>query len=665
MKIQGYTIETQIGQGGMAVVYRAIQQSLGRPVALKVMNPLLANSDEFSERFLNEGRLLATLHHSHIMTIYDIGVSDGWHYLSMEYVDGGDLKQRIRHGIASHTALDYIITLSSCLKAAHAAQIVHRDIKPVNILFRDDGTLLLADFGVAKQLTSLKELTTTGSIVGSPYYLSPEQALGKNVDYRADIYSLGIVFYEMLVGDKPFEGTSAIDVAMKHIKNPLPRLPQTLAHFQPLLDRMTAKEPRDRFNDAAHLLDAAQYLRGRGAWSDALRVATSKLEQTLILQEHPGEEVVPGRQGLTSNTVSADGLPWRQLSHVVASKKFALAAVIGGLTLAGLIFGGRLGGVKQASITPEAIKSIQTVGHEEPRQLGKPSQLTESSVQPSMPEQAAQVNEPREPVPSGQLVEPRLLVAAFEPAPLIEPEELSAQPLQRRQTVQALEPREPVPSGQSTKLAPPVEPVLPVLLETPTQPAPLTKPEQFSTAPAASGQTAQETALMPVAVPAETTASVAPVQSDARPPAVPGSELLQQEQATLSLAQAEQVKALLRAAQEALDDYRLTTPANNCAYDYYQQAQDLDPNNSQARAGFGYIADRYLTLAQSVLNKGQRTKAQYYVNLGLNVQSDHAGLLALDDRLKEPVRTSRRQERNGVGQSVNTFFRDVKNFFRR
>ena len=267
MKIPGYTIERQIGQGGMAMVYYAIQDSLGRPVALKVMNPLFANSAEFSQRFLNEGRMLAAVRHSHIVTIYDIGISDtGLHYISMEYVDGGDLKQRIHHGLPLETALDYVITLSSCLTTAHAVRIVHRDLKPVNILFRHDGTLLLTDFGVAKQLTTIEELTATGNMVGSPYYLSPEQALGRSVDGRSDIYSLGIVLYEMLVGVRPFEGSSAIDVAMKHIHSPRPRLPHGLEHFEPLLEKMTAKNPDDRFHDAACLGRAAQHLRDLGVW---------------------------------------------------------------------------------------------------------------------------------------------------------------------------------------------------------------------------------------------------------------------------------------------------------------------------------------------------------------------------------------------------------------
>jgi serine/threonine-protein kinase PpkA len=288
MKIAGYNIESQIGNGGMAVVYRAIQTSLDRPVALKVMHPLFADSPEFTERFLNEGRLLASLRHSNIMTIYDIGVSDGLHYISMEYVDGGDLRQRIGHGMPLQTALDYVITLGSCLKAAHAAQIVHRDVKPANILFRLDGTLLLTDFGIAKRLAHPHGLTATGSMMGSPYYISPEQALGRAIDGKADIYSLGIVFYEMLVGEKPFQGDSEVEVALKHIEAQLPPLPQHLSQAQPLLERMTAKKPAERFHDAASMLQAAQCLRDTGRWQDvatvlpALRTIAAR-EDTLIL----------------------------------------------------------------------------------------------------------------------------------------------------------------------------------------------------------------------------------------------------------------------------------------------------------------------------------------------------------------------------------------------
>jgi serine/threonine-protein kinase PpkA len=351
MKIPGYIIERQIGQGGMAMVYYAIQESLGRPVALKIMNPLFADSAEFSQRFLNEGRMLAAVRHSHIVTIYDIGISDtGLHYISMEYVDGGDLKQRIRHGLPPETALEYVITLSSCLTTAHAVRIVHRDIKPVNILFRHDGTLLLTDFGVAKHLTTIEELTATGNMVGSPHYLSPEQALGRSVDGRSDIYSLGIVLYEMLVGVRPFEGSSAIDVALKHIHSPRPRLPHGLEHFEPLLEKMTAKNPDDRFCDAVSLGQAAQHLRDSGVWHDSQ--ASMSTFATHTASPTPAGRQVPLGERETSERTIVDGttlvglaetviLPEQDqpeaTSYVRGSKHWLRVALAGGLSLAMLI----------------------------------------------------------------------------------------------------------------------------------------------------------------------------------------------------------------------------------------------------------------------------------------------------------------------------------------
>ena len=362
IKIPGYTIERQIGQGGMAMVYYAIQESLGRPVALKVMNPLFADSAAFSQRFVNEGHMLAAVRHSHIVTIYDIGISDtGLHYISMEYVDGGDLQQRIRHGLAPETALDYVITLSSCLTTAHAVQIVHRDIKPVNILFRHDGTLLLTDFGVAKQLTTIEELTATGNMVGSPHYLSPEQALGRSVDGRSDIYSLGIVLYEMLVGVRPFDGNSAIDVALKHIHSPRPRLPHGLEHFEPLLEKMTAKNPDDRFRDAAYLGQAAQHLRDIGVWHDSqasrFTFETQAASPTLAgRQVHLGEDATSECTivdqttlvGLAETVILPEQDQPKATSYVRRSKHWIFIALAAGLTLAMVIgmvmvIGGRSG----------------------------------------------------------------------------------------------------------------------------------------------------------------------------------------------------------------------------------------------------------------------------------------------------------------------------------
>lgn len=383
MKIPGYSIEGQIGQGGMAVVYRAIQESLGRPVALKIMNPLFAASPEFSERFLNEGRLLASLRHSHIMTIYDIGVSDGFHYISMEYVDGGDLRQQIRHGIPPETALDYVLTLGSCLKAAHEAHIAHRDVKPANILFRRDGTLLLTDFGIAKQLGNTKGLTVTGSVIGSPYYLSPEQALGSPIDGRADIYSLGIVLYEMLTGEKPFEGDSEIEIALKHIEGKLPRLPQNLSLFQPLLDKMTAKKPENRFSAAASMLQAVQHLRDTGRWNGAA-TAISPMggENTVILEEQhqPAFVSVGVEQGPDDLHEGSRFLS--KARNLVSGQRRKLAVVVGGLALAVGIIAGGLVGSKDKVIPTEATSSTQT--QPEPQARLHAQVQPDSSAQPEL-----------------------------------------------------------------------------------------------------------------------------------------------------------------------------------------------------------------------------------------------------------------------------------------
>ncbi|NIU06379.1 MAG: protein kinase [Gammaproteobacteria bacterium] len=249
----------------MASVYAAIQESLNRPVALKILNESFADTPEFTERFLNEGRVVASLSHRNIITIYDIDVARGHHYISMEYVEGGDLKHRIADGVVSpEAALELVATLADCLAHAHRAGIVHRDVTPANILFRQDDTPLLTDFGIAKTVCQQSVLTVTGDVLGTPGYLSPERAEGKSIDGRADIYSLGIVLYEMLVGQRPYEADSSVATILKHLREPIPRLPSELEPAQPLLNRMIAKRPEDRFQSAEELLKEAEALRRSG-----------------------------------------------------------------------------------------------------------------------------------------------------------------------------------------------------------------------------------------------------------------------------------------------------------------------------------------------------------------------------------------------------------------
>ena len=213
MDVPGFEIKKTIGKGGMGTAYLAIQESLGREVVLKTMNTSQADQTDFLERFLNEGRIVAALRHPHIITIFDIGATDDVVYMSMEYVDGGDLKDKIRLGCNEDEALNVVENIASALDFAHDEGVIHRDVKPANILYMNDGTPLLSDFGIAKQTKIDTELTSTGTILGSPFYMSPEQAGGHKVDGRADIYSLGIIFYEMLTGEPPYPGDSAIKFA--------------------------------------------------------------------------------------------------------------------------------------------------------------------------------------------------------------------------------------------------------------------------------------------------------------------------------------------------------------------------------------------------------------------------------------------------------------------
>ena len=254
MEIPGYKIQREIGRGGMATVYLAIQESLDRPVVLKILDTTLTDkTDDLIQRFLAEGRLVASLNHPNIITIYDIGIAnDSNLYISMEYVQGGDLKQRLELTISTDEALRYLAQIADALGEAHKHGIIHRDVKPANILFKDD-TPLLSDFGIAKAINADADLTSTGIFLGSPNYVSPEQADGLKLDGRADLYSLGCIFYEMLAGRKPYISDSVIDIVIQHKQAPIPQLPTDLKEYQGLINKLMAKKREDRFPDAETL----------------------------------------------------------------------------------------------------------------------------------------------------------------------------------------------------------------------------------------------------------------------------------------------------------------------------------------------------------------------------------------------------------------------------
>ena len=258
--IPGFDIESEIGEGAMATVYLATQRSLERKVALKIMAASLAADPTFCERFLREGRTLARLSHPHTVTIHDIGNVDQLYYMAMEYLPNGTLKERIASGLDPEQGVGYIRQIASALGYAHEQGLVHRDVKPANILFRADGNAVLSDFGIAKSLDDRTQFTQAGFAVGTPSYMSPEQARGQDIDGRADLYALGVVLYEILVGKLPYNGTDALSTALAHLTEPLPELPIHHGRYQTILERLLAKDPADRFPDAKALLVALDRL---------------------------------------------------------------------------------------------------------------------------------------------------------------------------------------------------------------------------------------------------------------------------------------------------------------------------------------------------------------------------------------------------------------------
>jgi DNA-binding NarL/FixJ family response regulator len=260
--IPGYTLRLKVGESEKAVVYLASSAARGHNVALKVSKSLRdeAAGRQFLER---EYTAVLAIKSPLVVEIYDYGVHAGFEYLAMEYLPRGDLKARIQRGVGEREALGYLKHIAEALQVVHQAGLVHRDLKPPNVMLRENDAVALIDFGLARHIdgsTTSLQTGQTGVLRGSPYYMSPEQALGDQLDARSDFYSLGIILYEMLTGQKPFTGATALDVLQQHVNAPLPQLPQTLERYQPLLTKLLVKQRNDRLASSAEIIGAVDEL---------------------------------------------------------------------------------------------------------------------------------------------------------------------------------------------------------------------------------------------------------------------------------------------------------------------------------------------------------------------------------------------------------------------
>ncbi len=286
-----YRLEAKLGSGGMSTVYLARDQTLDRQVAVKVMHREMSEQADQLERFRQEARSVAKLSHPNVVSVIDAGEDGGHPYIVFEYVEGETLKQRINRdgALVPQEAIAYAIEIARGLSMAHARNMVHRDIKPQNILIDAEGRAKLTDFGISRQLEQ-DGMTATGRVLGTTDYVAPEQAMGRKVDPRTDIYSLGVVLYEMLVGQVPFAADSQVGVAMKHVNEELPdvqrRRPEVSAAVALVVERATAKDPAERYQQIGEMIDDLE----TALEVEAARAGSTTGEATSVLDAVPPPE---------------------------------------------------------------------------------------------------------------------------------------------------------------------------------------------------------------------------------------------------------------------------------------------------------------------------------------------------------------------------------------
>ena len=466
-----YVIAGPLGRGGMASVYRAHHVALDRDVAIKVIWPSLAEAPGFLERFQREARAVSRLRHPNILNIYDFGRQDGTIYMVTELLPGGSLADRLRRPSSLRDALDVARGVGAALDYAHGQGIMHRDVKPSNILYSADGTPVLADFGIARMSAEAEQLTVQGTLVGTPEYMSPEQAVGREVGTASDLYSLGIVLYQMVNGTPPFRFDSAVATLRAHVDEPVPPTrvvnPQLPAQLDVVLERALAKNPRERYLNGAALANAFA-----AAIEKATVPVAAPLDRTMVMdaggtQVNVGVPMAAPPSAQRNARVKRALLLLAGVTAVCAVLLFALRSIFWSSPASPLptptrIIEGAVPGsvgatpVGVATIAPPqaaASPAIQTPAAK-PTASPAPTELPVAAPEPTVQIAAASPEPSELPSPVVVVLPTATLAAAASPTP---------------QAAQAVP-----PTPQATPAAPPTQPAAPTVPSKPSAPPPAT-----------------------------------------------------------------------------------------------------------------------------------------------------------------------------------------------
>jgi len=599
LKIPGYRILRELGRGGMARVYLAVQESMEREVAIKVMLPALSAADSnFSDRFLREARIVAQLSHPNIIAVIDVGVAGPHHYYSMEYHTGGDLKARIHEGIMPKMALSIIRQVASALAFAHSKGYVHRDVKPENVIFRRDGTALLTDFGIAKADDGANRMTATGTIMGTPHYMSPEQAQGSELDPRSDLYSLGVMLYEMLTGSVPFTGATALSIGIKHLKEPVPTLPPPLNVYQPLLDRMLAKDPEERFQSGEELLSMIDAMSSGN--SAAVGIAA---QPTVIPSRNSGTHAKTQVSATQARTQIA-GAP----AAAGTGRRRGLIIMV---VLVPLIAAGGYILLRPATIPPAPQTYIPAAPSADSKMNRLSVLLTEADMA----------------VLAGRYLEPRDQSAAQKYRQVLDLDTGNVRATRGLQEIakhyiaqvdQALEKRDYDKAATSLKQAEGADPANPLLT---TRRQALNEARSRSVAPPVAARSAPAPAAKarsprkPVPAPMVVTPTPPPVAAAPRL-----NEIQERDQKLVNI---------FTRMQALLSPGGLTAIRATLATELYAEATKLAPSDVRVRNAPGQIADAYLKLATLRADSNDYPEAEKLIRKGLNLVPDHRMLVGL------------------------------------